>query len=148
MEQIQCEVKGVFVARSETATVPAVILTDNTGHQLPIFIGLWEAVAINSALNGEVHPRPFTHDLLMDLLEKYAISVNRLQIDSIEEGVYYARLVLLAAGHEDSVDCRPSDGIAVALRAHAPIFVEEKVITEGSELNLPGVIDLATFLQK
>ena len=93
---------------------------------LPIFIGLWEAISINSAKNKEVSARPFTHDLILDLTEKYAITMSHLSIDSVEDGVYYAHLVLLADGREDFLDCRPSDGIAVALRANAYILVDEE----------------------
>ena len=84
--------------------------------RLPIFIGLWEAVSINSAYNKEVPPRPFTHDLFLALMERFSITVHHLRIDSEEEGVYYAQLVLATDGRNERLDCRPSDGIAVALR--------------------------------
>jgi uncharacterized protein len=150
MAQVKCEVKGVFVAMNDAATVPVVVLTDGSERQLPIFIGLWEAVSINSAKNREVLPRPFTHDLFLDLLSKFRITLKSLRIDSIENGVYYAQLVLAQNNHEEYVDCRPSDGIAVALRGEAPIFVEESVLeTAGQKLSdLPDVVDLSTFLQK
>ena len=70
MPQVKCEVKGVFVAVSDETTVPLVLLTNGSGHSLPIFIGLWEAVSINSAKNREVLARPFTHDLFLDLLNE------------------------------------------------------------------------------
>ena len=97
MQQVRCEVRGVFVAINDAATVPVVVLTDGAGRLMPIFVGLWEAVSINSAQNKEVPPRPFTHDLFLDLMERFSISVHHLQIDSAEEGVYYAQLVLAAA---------------------------------------------------
>ncbi|HEX3001509.1 MAG TPA: bifunctional nuclease domain-containing protein, partial [Methanoregula sp.] len=86
MTQVRCEVKGVFMATGETATVPLVILTDGSGRFLPIFIGIWEAVSINSAKNREVLPRPFTHDLFLDLCSKFSITLRSLQIDSVEDG--------------------------------------------------------------
>jgi len=149
MQPVRCEVRGVFVAINDTATVPAVVLTDDVGRMLPIFIGLWEAVSINSALNKVVTPRPFTHELFTDLMERFSISVHHLQIDSIEEGVYYAQLVLASDGREECLDCRPSDGIAVALRAGVPVFVDESLLAPGE----PGecvseMVDLSTFLQK
>ncbi|HNX17836.1 MAG TPA: bifunctional nuclease family protein [Methanoregula sp.] len=149
MEPVQCYVKGVFVAISNTATVPAVVLIDNTGRTIPIFIGLWEAIAINSAKNNEVTPRPFTHDLFIDLMGKFSISVRHLQIDYVEDGVYYAQLVLTSDGREEWLDCRPSDGITVALRASAPIFVDDGLLT-GSEpaAFVSEMVDIATFLQK
>ena len=151
MTQIRCEVKGVFVAVSEGATVPLVILTDGDGAlHLPIFIGLWEAISINSAKIKEVMPRPFTHDLFLELLDKFSISLRFLQIDSIENGVFYAQLVLSADHHEEYIDCRPSDGIALALRGEVPIFVDETVLLSAGQKiqDLPKMVDLSTFLQK
>jgi bifunctional DNase/RNase len=151
MTQIRCEVKGVFVAMSEGTTVPLVVLTDgDEALHLPIFIGLWEAISINSAKIKEVLPRPFTHDLFLELLEKFSISLRFLQIDSIENGVFYAQLVLSADHHEEYIDCRPSDGIALALRGDVPIFVDETVLLSAGQRiqDLPKMVDLSTFLQK
>jgi bifunctional DNase/RNase len=151
MTQVRCDVKGVFVAMEDVSTVPLVVLSDSGGERhLPIFIGIWEAVSINSAKNKEVLPRPFTHDLFLDMLEKFSIHMRSLQIDSIQDGIYYAQLVLSSNHHDQYIDCRPSDGIALALRGDVPIFVEESVLASAGqkEEELPSVIDLTTFLQK
>jgi bifunctional DNase/RNase len=150
MTQVKCEVQGVFVAFNNATTVPLVILADGDGRVLPIFIGIWEAVSINSARIKEVLPRPFTHDLFVDLCAKFEITLRSLQIDSIDNGVYYAQLVLVSDHHEEYLDCRPSDGIAVALRAGVPIFVDESVLANAGQksVDLPDIMDLATFLQK
>ena len=150
MPQVKCEVKGVFVAMSDETTVPLVLLTNGSGQNLPIFIGLWEAVSINSAKNREVLARPFTHDLFLDLLTKFSITLHSMQIDSIEEGVYYAQLTLSADNHAEHIDCRPSDGIALALRANVPIFVDENVLVSAGQRteDLPSMTDLSTFLKK
>jgi len=150
MSQVRCEVRGVFVACNTTTTVPLVVLADGEGRVLPIFIGLWEAVSINSAKNREVLPRPFTHDLFIDMMTKFRITLRFLQIDSIDDGVYYAQLVLAADNHEEYIDCRPSDGIALALRGEVPIFVEESVLAEAGQKSgdLQDIVDLATYLQK
>lgn len=150
MTQVRCEVKGVFMASSATATVPLVVLNDGDGRLLPIFIGIWEAVSINSARNHEVLPRPFTHDLFLDLCAKFAITLRSLHIDSIEDGVYYAQLVFAGEHCEEYLDCRPSDGIALALRGNVPIFVEESVLAAAAQKSedLPEIVDLTAFLQK
>ena len=150
MTQVKCEVKGVFVAIGDTATVPLVILIDGNERHLPIFIGIWEAVSINSAQIKEVMPRPFTHDLFIDLCAKFAITMKYLQIDSIEDGVYYAQLVMSSGQKQEYIDCRPSDGIALALRGDIPIFVEECVLKTAGQKpeELPDMVDLVTFLQK
>lgn len=146
-ELVGCTVKGVFVLMSDAATVPAVILQDSAGRQLPIFVGLWEAVAINSAVNGEVLPRPQTHDLFLSALERYGIAINGLRIDSEENSIYYAQLDLEKESKVESLDCRPSDGIAVALRAHAPISVAEEVLAAaGSGDTAADMVDLSAFL--
>ncbi len=105
MPLVRCEVKGVFVATNDETTVPLVLLTSGSRYSLPVFIGLWEAVSINSAQNREVLSRPFTHDLFLDLLNKFSITLHSLQIDSIEEGVYYAQLILSSGCHEENIDC-------------------------------------------
>jgi len=150
MTQIRCEVKGVFVAMNDATTVPLVVLTDGGEQSLPIFIGLWEAVSINSAKNKEILSRPFTHDLFLDLVTKFSITIHYLQIDSIEDGVYYAQLVLSADHHKEYLDCRPSDGIALALRADVPIFVDENVLTTAGQKtsDLPAMVDLSSYLRK
>jgi bifunctional DNase/RNase len=150
MTLVRCEVRGVFVAVNEATTVPLVVLSDTEGRVLPIFIGIWEAVSINSAKNREVLPRPFTHDLFIDIFLKFGIAMRHLQIDSIEDGVYYAKLALAVDHHEEEIDCRPSDGIALALRGDVPIFVEGEVLASAGKKSedLTGIIDLATFLQR
>ena len=150
MAQVKCAVKGVFVAINDATTVPLVVLSDGSDRVLPIFIGIWEAVSINSAMNHEILPRPFTHDLFIDMCLKCAITLRFLQIDSIEDGVYYAQLVFFTSGRDEYLDCRPSDGIALAIRGDVPIFVEESVLkAAGQDYNdLPQVVDLASFLQK
>jgi hypothetical protein len=150
MPQVRCEVKGVFVAVNGETPIPLVLLTNGSLYSLPVFIGLWEAVSINSALNREVLARPFTHDLFLDLLNKFSITLHSLQIDNIEEGVYYAQLTLSTGNHEEHIDCRPSDGIALALRAGVPIFVDENVLASAGQKteDLPPMTDLSTFLKK
>jgi len=150
MPPVRCEVKGVFVATNDETTVPLVLLTNGSRYSLPVFIGLWEAVSINSALNREVLARPFTHDLFLDLLNKFSITLHSLHIDSIEGGVYYAQLTLSAGSHEEHMDCRPSDGIALALRADVPIFVDENILVSAGQKaeELPPMIDLSVFLKK
>ncbi|NMB77573.1 MAG: bifunctional nuclease family protein [Methanomicrobiales archaeon] len=150
MPQVKCEVKGVFVAMNDAATVPLVVLSDGTDRVLPIFIGIWEAVSINSAMNHELLPRPFTHDLFIDLCEKCNITLRYLKIDSIEDGVYYAEIVLSTNGRDEFLDCRPSDGIALALRGNVPIFVEDTVLASAGQKSgdLPQIVDLGSFLQK
>lgn len=150
MPAVPCSARGVFVVLNPSGTVPVVLLTDGTSRLLPIFIGLPEAVSIRSALNREVLPRPFTHDLFIEALAKFGIRISALQIDTINEGVYYAQLVLVQHHQEVRIDCRPSDGIALALRADAPISVEQEVLDSAGQEggSLPPLMDLETFLKQ
>lgn len=150
MIPVPCTVRGVFVVENPSGTVPVVVLSDGNGLLLPIFVGIWEAVSIKSAINKEVLPRPFTHDLFVETLGKFGITMQSLQIDTVLEGVYYAQLILSLGTKEVQVDCRPSDGIALALRGNAPIYADESVLTSAGqqENDLPPMTDLAAFLQK
>lgn len=150
MASVSCRLKGVFVVLSPTGTVPLVLLTDGSDRLLPIFVGFAEAISIKSAQNKEVLPRPFTHDLFLETFAKFNIRIESLQIDAIHDGVYYAQLVLSTDHREVRVDCRPSDGIALALRGEAPIYVEQEVLEDaGQEAgSLPQLVDLETFLKQ
>ena len=94
MNLIPCSVAGVFVAVSRAVASPAVLLDLDDDFCLPIYIGLWEALSINNALNNEIAPRPQTHDLFLEFLSRYHVTLRALHIDSLEEGVYYANLML------------------------------------------------------
>ena len=104
------------------------VLEDELSRQLEIPIGLCEARAIKIMLTEEQVPRPITHDLLKTITDQLAAPVNRVVIDDLSHNTYYARLMLNGPDGEISLDCRPSDGIALALRAHATIWATEDVI--------------------
>ncbi|MCA1595169.1 MAG: DUF151 domain-containing protein [Chloroflexi bacterium] len=124
------EVKVVNVFQLEEKEATFVLLQDGRGRRMPIWIGPHEAIAIYIALQKDQHNlhRPLTHDLLKNVIEKLDGKVERLTIDDIWQETYYARLVLNVGGRWVDIDCRPSDGIAIALRAQAPIYVAEEVL--------------------
>ncbi|HVP94048.1 MAG TPA: bifunctional nuclease family protein [Methanoregulaceae archaeon] len=148
MDQVPCEVKGVFVAVSAGSPVPVVILDAGDDACIPIFIGLWEAISINNALNNEIPPRPLTHDLFIDFLDRYNITLQALTIDTLDEGVFYAKMVLVHEDREELLDCRPSDGIAIAIRCKAGIYLDQSVIRSSSVRpgDLPDFIGLNSYL--
>jgi uncharacterized protein len=149
MDSIRCIVQGVYVALSDTGASPAVILGLEGDRCLPIYIGLWEAISINNALNKEVAPRPLTHDLFLEFCSRFGIEIQHLFIDTLEDGVYYAHLHLTGTDQEETLDCRPSDGIALALRCAANILLSPPV-AEGSSVrrgDLPNLVDLNTYFQ-
>ena len=124
------EVSGVYVAPSIFGGTPVVLLRDDRGRMLQIFIGLAEAVAIHSALKGIVPPRPMTHDLAVEMLKRLNASIERVIIDDLVENTFYARVFIIHDDITHEIDARPSDSIALALRFDAPVFVEEKVFEE------------------
>jgi bifunctional DNase/RNase len=147
MDLIKAGVQGVFISITESGTAPTVVLDVGGGSCIPVYIGLWEAVSISNALNKEVLPRPITHDLFIDLIRSFGLSLEELHIDSLEDGVYYAKLILTQGTHREIMDCRPSDGIAIALRAGAPIMVETDVVEAASvkKENLPRIVDIHNY---
>ncbi|GIW25174.1 bifunctional nuclease family protein [Meiothermus sp.] len=107
-----------------------VVLKAENGLFLPVVIGALETQNIMVHLSGEKPPRPLGPDLFYNTLDLLGVKVLRLEIVELKEGTFYGRLVLEQRGLEYEVDCRPSDGIALAIRANAPILVAEEVLKE------------------
>ncbi len=111
---------------------PVVLLEDKKGGGLlPIWIGPAEAQAILLQLKGITPPRPMTHDLLKNVIGGLKAKVVRVVITELKGGTFYARIQMKSPGRSFSIDSRPSDAIALALRAGAPIFAKAKVLKEG-----------------
>jgi len=107
---------------------PVVLLVDQAESlALPIWIGPSEAQSIALELRGQKMQRPMTHDLMRALLTHLTVTVSRIVVTDLQNGTYFAEIHLRTKGNEVIVDSRPSDAIALALRAEAPIFVEDKV---------------------
>jgi len=102
---------------------------------LSIFIGAAEAQSMALSINKVEVPRPLTHDLLKNLLDYLECRLMRIEVCDLKEGTFYAKLVLERGGMEMKIDCRPSDAIALALRADAPIYVDEKVMDEAGRVH-------------
>jgi uncharacterized protein len=112
---------------------PIVLLKEKTGERfLPIWIGAMEATAIAFALQGIVTARPMTHDLLKNLLEELTVNVEAIEITELKEGTFYSVIRLALNGSRYEISSRPSDAIALAVRANVPIFAHEDVLTEAS----------------
>ena len=112
---------------------PIVLLRAAEGPMyLPIWIGHPEAAAILMRLQGQEPPRPLTHDLALSLVESLGAEVDRITVTELRDGTFYARITLVRDGTEIEVDSRPSDAIALAIRADAPIFAADDVIEESA----------------
>lgn len=121
-------IEGVFIANSTDGTSPVVFLENDSKKVLPIYVGATEAFSIHTALEKLPYPRPLTHDLLISVLERLNSEVGRVIIDDLNDGIFFARLIVKKNGDELEFDTRPSDGLALAIRADAPIFVSSKVM--------------------
>ncbi|MDY0275105.1 MAG: bifunctional nuclease family protein [Desulfomicrobium sp.] len=123
------------LALDEDSQVPILILKDKTEDTIcPIWIGAMEAMAISMVLNKVAVSRPLTHDLILNILDKMAGQLEAVEIVSIHEGTYYAELVVRTKKEMLRIDCRPSDSIALALRAEVPIRVSQEVLVLNKSL--------------
>src|SRR5437763_3675004 len=127
---------------------PIVLLKTADGNKfLPIWIGHPEAAAILMKLQGATTPRPMTHDLVTDMLSQLDAHVVRICVTELRENTFYASITLQQDGSEIEVDSRPSDAIALAVRAEAPIFAADRVIEEsaiefeGEDVNEEEIVD-------
>jgi bifunctional DNase/RNase len=112
---------------------PIVLLKTLDGNKfLPIWIGHPEAAAILTKLQGQSTPRPMTHDLMTDVLTELNARVSRIAVTELRENTFFAVVTLQVNGNEVEIDSRPSDALALAVRASAPIFVADKVIDDSA----------------
>ena len=114
-----------------------VVLKEKGGERvLPIVIGLNEIAAIKAKISGVNPPRPITHDLLFSVVSALEAQVDRIIIEKLENNIFYAKIVFKTkSGEIRTVDARPSDSIALCVRAKAPIFVEESVLAQMQTFN-------------
>lgn len=142
LEEREVEVVGLYEHRREGAGRPEAFVRlrdahDSRGRSVFILIGQYEAYAIAIALEGvagsnEGPPRPLTHDLLKTIMDKLGGRVEKILIDDLWNDTYYAKISITVDGKAVQVDSRPSDAIALALRAKAPIFMAEWVLEQAA----------------
>ena len=127
------EVDVVAVIVDERSHQPALVLQGKRDHRnLVLVIGFAEATGIAAPLQGVTPPRPLTHDLFLTLFGRLKVGVTRVVINDLRDGVYYATLLLSVDGKEMALDSRPSDAIALAIRAKAPVYVQERVFEKST----------------
>lgn len=127
------EMKVMGIALDTRTGSPIVVLHDlDNRRALPIWIGSAEASAIIRKIEKLSVTRPMTHDLIVDIVKQTGYSVNRVEINDVEKETYYATIFLTNGEKEITIDSRPSDAIAVAMRADAPILVTANVLMNGA----------------
>ncbi len=132
---VEMKVKGIAIDATKYNT-PVVILTDmEEKHMLPIWIGLFEANAIITAMENISVPRPLTHDLMKTMLDTLGATMTSIVVTKFSEGTFYAEITLEAKEAKYVIDARPSDAVALALRTKSPIYVSENVVLEATILD-------------
>lgn len=127
-------VRAVRLDRMSNTPIVTLREEESPRRQFEIFIGAPEAASIQIALDDEKTPRPLTHDLFVLALERINVSVERVVLTHVSSGTYYADVVLLPeGGQETTVSARPSDALAIALRASCPIYALETLLDEVGE---------------
>ena len=128
-QQRLVKVVGVYELE-ESSSGSFVMLRDQENRAFVIGLGPCEAFAILSILNGQKFHRPLSHDLMQAVIEKLDARLEKIVIDDLSNDIFYSRLNLSSNGDHLSLDARPSDAIALALRSGAPIYATESVISE------------------
>jgi bifunctional DNase/RNase len=145
--QIEMTIKGLMV--DPITNMPIIILRDKDGQRvLPIWVGVFEANAIALQIENVTTPRPMTHDLLRNVITDLRARIEKIVVSDLKENTFYALIYLTVNGDTMAVDARPSDAIALALRASAPIFVEERVIDHAKTVDFAPEKGDAERLQK
>jgi len=127
---------SVLPVDSSTKSPIVIIKEVDWERRLPIWIGILEASAIASELEGIKMSRPMTHDLLKDILELIDAKVNKVEVCDLKNNTYYALIHITHKGKKITVDARPSDALALSLKMSAPIFVSEEVINKSRQIDL------------
>ena len=144
---IEMTIKGLMV--DPVTNMPIVILKDKEGDRvLPIWVGIFEANAIALQIENVATPRPMTHDLLRNIITDLEGQVDRVVVSDLKDNTFYAVIHLTVRGERVAIDARPSDAIALALRARAPIFVEDAVIDNAKTVDFTPEKGDAERLQK
>jgi hypothetical protein len=145
--QIEMTIKGLMV--DPITNMPIIILRDVEGQRvLPIWVGVFEANAIALQIENVSTPRPMTHDLLKNVITDLKGTVEKVVVCDLKENTFYALIHLVVEGDRVAVDARPSDAIALALRAKAPIFVEDTVIDNAKTIDFSSEKADSERLQK
>ena len=145
--QIEMTIKGLMV--DPITNMPIIILRDKDGQRvLPIWVGVFEANAIALQMENVTTPRPMTHDLLKNVICDLKADIQKIVVSDLRENTFYALIYLTVNGEPVAVDARPSDAIALALRAQAHIFVEDRVIDHAKTVDFVPDKENSERLQK
>jgi hypothetical protein len=125
--EVEMKIRGLMM--DPVTNMPIVVLKDSSGESvLPIWVGIYEANAIALEIEKVSTPRPMTHDLIKTLLLGLEISMKKVVVSELKDDTFYAVIWLERDGKPITVDSRPSDALALALRHDCPIYVDDRVL--------------------
>ena len=132
--EVEMRIRGLMM--DPVTNMPIVILKDTNGDSvLPIWVGVYEANAIALEIEKVTTPRPMTHDLIKNLLTGLDTQVHKVVVTELREDTFFAVIWLEREGRVISIDSRPSDALALALRVDCPIFVDDDVLKTSKQAN-------------
>ncbi len=144
---IEMTIKGLMV--DPITNMPIIILRDKDGQRvLPIWVGVFEANAIALQIENISTPRPMTHDLLKNVIEDLGGLIQKVVVCDLKENTFYALVYVVRGGETVAIDARPSDAIALALRARVPILVDDSVIEHAKTVDFSSDKTDSERLQK
>ena len=133
----EATVEGVGIGVGEEGSGAPVVLLQARDEVLPIFVSSDQAQSMQLALEGEPFERPLTHDLLVEMVAEFGAAIDRVRIDDLADGTFYAKIdteQYLADRRKEMVfDARPSDGIAISLRTDCPLIVTDEVLDQAGQ---------------
>ena len=142
--ELEMRIRGLLM--DPTTNSPIVILKDvNSEAMLPIWVGPFEANSIASEIEKISPPRPMTHDLLRNTINLFGAEIKRIIVTELRDNTFYAVIEIEWQGDRLTLDARPSDAIALALRADCPIFVNEEVVKSSQNAGLSETDDINAF---
>jgi uncharacterized protein len=128
LQKVQCEILGLSSSPATGGAYAILLKEINGNRRLPIIIGAFEAQAIALEIEGIKPPRPLTHDLLKIFIDNLGATIIEVIIDELKENTFFAKIIIEVSALTNEIDSRPSDAIALAVRAQSPIFVAESVM--------------------
>ncbi len=132
MNKVQCEIVGISAGPSSSGSYALLLKEIDGNRRIPIIIGQFEAQAIALEMEGIKPPRPLTHDLAKSIIDNLGATLVEVIITELRDNTFYSKIILETSGLTNDIDSRPSDAIALAVRADAPIYVSELVMQEAS----------------
>jgi bifunctional DNase/RNase len=133
MDLIKLEIIGISYTQAQNGAYALILKESDGNRKLPIVIGGYEAEAITVGLENDiVPPRPSTHDLFINLMERFEISIKQVIVHKLVDGVFFSSLICDRNDIEEIIDARTSDAIALAIRFNAPVFTYENIMSKAS----------------